>query len=146
MQPFAWTFHAGQDGTAEIGRNGDGARSQLEVDYFGDTEVSLARQTLSASPGTYRLSSLVSGNSSAPDVRLSWTLTCLPSNAPIAQLPLQPLQERPTRRQIAVTVPGSGCEGQSLSLVGQPGDISRTLNAQIAQVSLTPAGSSRNGR
>lgn len=146
MQPFAWTFQAGQDGVAEIGKDGDAARSQLEVDYFGDTEVGLARQTLSVSPGKYRLSTLVSGNSSAPDIRLAWTLTCLPSNAPIAQLQLQPLQERFARREIAVTVPGSGCEGQSLSLVGQPGDISRTLNAQIAQVSLTPVGNSRNGR
>lgn len=146
MQPFAWTFHTGQDGTAEIGRDGEGARPQLEIDYFGDTEVGLAEQTMSALPGTYRLSSVVSGNSSASDIQLSWRLTCLPSRTLIALLPLQPLQEQSTRRNTTVNIPGSGCQGQFLSLVGQPGDISRTLSAQISRVSLTPAGPTRSGR
>ena len=146
MQPFAWTFHSGQDGTAEIGKNSGDAPSQLEIDYFGDTAVVFAEQTLSASPGRYRLSSLVTGSSSASDIQLSWMLTCLPSKTPIGQLQLQPLQERSTRMEMPVTIPAGGCEGQSLALLGQPGDISRTLSAQIAQVSLAPAGAPRSGR
>lgn len=136
MQPFAWTFRSGQDGTAEIGRASRGTRSFLEVDYFGDTEVALAEQTLSAAPGAYRLSSLLTGNSSAPDVRLAWDLACLPSKRSIGRLQLQPLQEALTRREVSIVIPSAACAGQLLTLVGQPGDIPRTLSAQIAQVAL----------
>ena len=145
MQPFTWTLTSGQDGTAEIGKTSQGGRSLLEVDYFGDTVVPLAEQTLATAPGAYRLSTLFSGNGSAPDARLAWTLACLPSKRTIAELPLQPLEERTVRRDVAVNIPSTGCEGQSLTLVGQPGDVPRTLNAVITEVSLTTA-SARGSR
>lgn len=146
MQPFAWTFLSGADGTAEVGRPGAGGRSFLEVDYFGDSETVLAEQTLALPPGSYRLSSLVSGNSSAPDVRLAWRLSCLPSKRAAGELQLQPLAERPARREATIAVPGGGCEGQRLALVGQPADLPRTLSAQVSEVSLTPARAARSGR
>lgn len=139
MAPFVWTFRSGEEGTAEISRVAAGARSFLEVDYFGDAGASLAEQTIAAKPGGYRLSSMVAGNSSAPDVRLAWDVACLPSKRSIGQLQLQPLQDGMTRRETTITIPAAGCEGQLLSLVGQPGDIARTLGAQIAEVLLAPA-------
>lgn len=139
LPPFAWAFRSGQSGTAEIAKVASEERSSLEVDYFGDAQIVLAEQTLAARPGSYRLWSLMTGNSSAADVRLAWQIACLPAGKLLGTLQLQPLGDRPARREMPITIPGSGCEGQSLTLVGQPGDISRTLSAQIAEVGLVPA-------
>lgn len=144
MAPFAWTFRSGSSGTAEIGKVAVRDRSSLEVDYFGDAEFVLAEQTLAARPGNYRLSSLLTGASSATDVRLGWRITCLPSGKVLGTLQLQPLGNRLVRREMAISIPGGGCDGQFLTLVGQPGDISRTLSAQIAEVGLVPAAGGRN--
>lgn len=146
MQPFAWTFRSGTDGTAEAGKPAAGGRPFLEVDYFGDAETVLAEQTLSLPPGTYRLSTLLSGNSSASDVRLAWRLSCLPSKKAAGELQLQPLTEAPARREATIGVPGGGCEGQQLALMGQPGDIPRTLSAQISEVSLVSTRGAGAGR
>lgn len=139
IPPFAWSLRSGPDGTAEFGKVGEGERPLLEVDYFGDAEIVLAEQTLAVRAGNWRLSSLVMGTSSAPDVRLVWRLTCLPSGLVLKDLPLQPLGERLARREVAVAIPSSRCQGQMLTLLGLPGDISRTLSAQVAEVSLIPA-------
>lgn len=146
MKPFGWTLQSGRYGTAEFAKVAAGARSMLEVTYFGDTEIALATQTLAAAPGAYRLSTVVSGNSSAPDVGLAWDLSCLPGPRSLGRLRLQPLGERPARRDMTITIPGGGCQGQQLSLLGQPGDVSRTLGAQIMEVSLVPAGSAETRR
>lgn len=136
LQPFAWTFYSGQEGTAEITKSGGAAL--LEVAYFGRAPTVLAEQTLSVRPGRYSLSTIVSGNSSAADVRLAWTMICLPSRRLLARLDLQPLGERSSRKQGAVVVP-AGCEGQLLVLSGEPSDLARTLGAEITEVSLVPA-------
>lgn len=138
-EPFGWTFLTGQDGTAEIGKVSAQAPSYLETDYFGGKDVALAEQTLAAPPGTHRLSSTFTGESSSPDVRVAWSVKCLPSNKELGRLQLEPLQERPVHHEMTVTIPGSGCEGQSLGLVGQPAEIPRILSAQISEVSLVPS-------
>lgn len=144
--PFGWTFRTGPSGTAEIAKAAPGERTSLEVDYFGDAEIVLAEQTLAARPGNYRLSSFLSGTSSATDVRLAWRLACLPAGKVIGTLELQPLANRLARRETPVAIPGSGCAGQMLTLIGQPGDVPRTLSAQIAEVGLVPAASAGRGR
>lgn len=145
MLPFGWTLTSGEAGTAEIGRVAEGGEPFLEVDYFGDGETIMASQMLAARPGSYRLSSRFTGNSSSPETRLVWSLRCLGSNQELGRLQLAPLQDRPQRREIAVAVPAFGCEGQSLSLVGQPPEIPRILGAQILEVSLFPAGALPRG-
>lgn len=138
MAPFAWSFYAGQSGNAEIAKGVAAGRAYLEVNYFGDETLGLAEQTLSLRPGRYRLSSTGSGESSATDIRLAWRLSCLPSDKPIATLPLQPLTANIVKREANATIPAGGCAGQKLVLLGEPGDISRTLNAQIRAVALVP--------
>ena len=140
IAPFSWTLQAGQDGTAEISKASAGERSLLEVDYFGDTEVILASQTLALAPGRYRLTSTVRGETSAVDVGLIWGMFCLPSVRTIATLSLLPLGEGLARRETVVTIPVGGCEGQAISLLGKPGDVSRTLSAEITEVALVPLG------
>lgn len=140
MAPFVWTFGANEDGNAEIAKAGAGGPSMLEANYFGDSVMTLAEQTLALKPGRYRLSSSYRGESSAEDVRLSWTITCLRANKPIAELPLDPLGPVAAKREVIIAVPASGCQGQKLALVGQPTDLARNLNAQILNVSLVPLG------
>lgn len=141
MAPFDWLVYSNEEGAAEIAKVGRGGETSLDVDVFGDAPVRLAEQTLAAPPGAYVLSSNVRGTSSSADIGLSWTLVCLPSNRQIATLPLQPLTPAPTRRRVSVIVPSSGCDGQGLGLVGQPGEVARSLSAQILDVSLNRASS-----
>jgi len=136
MPPFIWNYQSGQDGNAEIAKAGPGNPPSLEINYFGDDETGLAEQTLAIKPGRYRLSSTFRGESSSPDIRLSWTLTCHSTNQPIGALRLQPLGSASITRETAVSVPLSGCGGQKLTLVGQPSDLSSSLSAQITNVSL----------
>jgi tetratricopeptide (TPR) repeat protein len=143
MPPFAWSLTSSENGTAEIGKSAGNAAPFLEVDYFGDVETVLAEQTLAARPGTHLLTSSFSGGASSPEVRLVWRLTCLGSKAQLARMPLEPLEERPRRQETTITVPASGCEGQSLALIGVPAEIARVLGAQIMNVSLTPASAGR---
>lgn len=143
--PFAWTLSSGEAGTTEIGRVASGGTPFLEVDYFGDGETVLAAQTLAARPGAYRLSSRFTGDTGSPEIRLAWSLKCLGSNRELGRLQLEPLQQRPQRREMAIVVPASGCDGQSLSLIGQPAEIPRILSAQVLDVSLVPAVSARRG-
>lgn len=140
MPPFAWTFKSTTDGTAEIASGPAGARAGLEVSLFGDEQIVLAEQSLAAPAGSYTLSSRASGESSSPDIHLFWNLVCLPSLRPIGALPLRPMVPSVRPYVTTVTIPASGCEGQGLALVSQPGDVSRTLNAQIAEVALVPTG------
>ena len=146
IPPFAWTLESNDRGTAEIGKPAGSAASFLEVDYFGDAETVLASQMLAARPGSYRLSSTFTGDASSSDVRIAWSLRCVGSNRELARLQLEPLQERPRRVEMPVAVPGSGCEGQSLSLIGQPAEIARILGAQIMDVALVSSAAARRSR
>lgn len=141
VAPFNWLVYSNEEGAAEIAKVAGGGETSLDVDVFGDAPVRLAEQTLAAPPGAYVLSSNVRGTSSSADIGLSWTLVCLPSNRQIAALPLQPLTSAPTRKRVSVMVPSSGCDGQGLGLVGQPGEIARSLSAQVLDVSFERTGS-----
>lgn len=141
VAPFNWLVYSNEEGAAEIAKVAGGGETSLDVDVFGDAPVRLAEQTLAAPPGAYILSSNVRGTSSSADIGLSWTLVCLPSNRQIAALPLQPLTSAPTRKRVSVMVPSSGCDGQGLGLVGQPGEIARSLSAQVLDVSFERTGS-----
>lgn len=141
LAPFAWTFSSGSDGSAEITRGDEGG--SIEVDYFGGGVMVLAEQTLAARPGSYRLTTLLTAEGEAPDLQLAWELFCLPSARPIATLRLQPFGPNVFRRETPVTIPATGCAGQSLALVGRPGEVTRSLRAQITEVALTPFGGPR---
>lgn len=142
LAPFRWTLGSGADGSAEITKPGTDGRSHLEADYFASGVMVLAEQTLAAGPGNYRLSAMLTGEGEASDVQLNWELFCLPAARPIATLKLMPFGSGVFRREVAVTIP-AGCAGQSLALVGRPGETPRTLHAEISNVALTPAGTSR---
>lgn len=140
LAPFNWKLGSVANGSAEIAKPGSNRRPHLEVDYFGDGVLVLAEQTLGAKPGNYRLTSMLTGDGEASDLQLNWELFCLPGSRPIATLKLLPFGPGIFRRETRVTIPASGCEGQSLSLVGRPGEVSRALHAEINEVALTPAG------
>lgn len=144
FEPFNWKFGSVADGSAEVAKPAANGRPHLEVDYFGTGVLVLAEQTLGAKPGNYRLTTMLTAEGEAGDIQLNWELFCLPGSRPIATLKLVPFGSGIFRRETAVTIPTSGCEGQSLALVGRPGEVSRAVRAEINEVALTPAG--RAGR
>lgn len=143
LAPFNWKFGSGADGSAQMDKPTEKTRAHLEVDYFGGGQLVLAEQTLAATPGNYRLISILTGEGEAPDLELNWELYCLPASRLIATLKLQPFGRGVFRRETAVAIPASGCTGQSLALVGRPGEVPRTLRAEITEVALTPVGRAR---
>ncbi len=143
LAPFNWKLASAAEGSAEIVRPSENGRAHLAVDYFGDAPLLLAEQTMAAAPGNYRLISVLTGEGDGPDLEFNWEVYCLPAPKPIATLKIQPFGSGVFRRETPVTIPATGCAGQSLALVGRPGEVPRTLRAEITSVALTPVGRAR---
>lgn len=133
--PFAWTLHQSAPGRGEIVSAGTD-RPYLDIAYFGGSNALLAEQTLALPPGRYRLRVQARAGQPIQSGEIFWSLRCLPQGPDIARLPLTGLQ--PENRALAASfaVPGSGCSGQRLQLMAQPGDISAAVNLQIANVEI----------
>jgi hypothetical protein len=67
--------------------------------------------------------------------RIFWRLTCLPGGNEIGALDLSPANGANRRFNTAFTVP-SGCSGQSLTLIAEPGDVAAVVNLEIAQMEI----------
>ena len=127
LPPFNWQYTSGTAGVAEAsGRGG------LDVIYYGRAEVTLATQLLRLAPGRYRLSMRIDGPSRASG--LAWTIECVPSNAPLVQLPLGTVGKGTIGGVFAV--PAAGCPAQLIELRGRPGESSETAQLMILDVKL----------
>lgn len=131
--PFGWTFKDIEAGRAEPVK--DGQRTYLDVAYFGGRNVTLAEQTLALAPGTYALRLIARSPSGISSGRLVWRLACLPGDSQIGALDLSRAAPDNRRFSAAFTVP-SGCPGQSLTLVAEPGDVSAVVNLEIASMEI----------
>jgi hypothetical protein len=129
-QPFGWKLHDLDAGRAEIVRVG-GGNSHLEVNYFGGKSVVLAEQMLALPPGSYRLSFNARSEGEVTSGELYWSLSCLPGEAELARIRVQKPQPDYRKYQGEVRV-GSGCSGQSLRLVAEPGDVAAAFTIRIA--------------
>ncbi|HEX8448012.1 MAG TPA: hypothetical protein VF652_00355 [Allosphingosinicella sp.] len=131
--PFGWTFKDTDAGRAEPSR--DGQRTYLDVAYFGGQSVVLAEQTLALRPGTYTLQAIARSPNGITSGRLFWRLTCLPSESQIGLIDMARAGADNRRFSAAVTVP-SGCPGQLLRLVAEPGDVAAVVNLEIARMEI----------
>jgi tetratricopeptide (TPR) repeat protein len=127
--PFGWTFKDVDAGRAEPAK--DGQRTYLDVAYFGGQSVRLAEQMLALPPGRHTLRAVGRSPNGITSGRLSWRLTCLPGGSQIAALDMTRAVASNRRFSAAFTVPGSGCPGQTLSLVAEPGDVANVVNLEI---------------
>lgn len=133
--PFNWEFASGGEGVAERV-----AGPALQVDYYGRAPLKLAQQVTMLKPGQYRLQFRIEGDAKGESSRLTWNLTCLASKANLLQIPLTGISSSPRTLAANFTVPGSGCDAQSLSLDGVAGDVPSEESATISDLQLRPAG------
>ena len=131
--PFGWTFKDVEAGRAEPAR--DGQRSYLDVAYFGGRNATLAEQTLALAPGTYALRLVARSPNGISSGRIFWRLTCLPGGSQIGALDLSRAAPDNRRFSAPFTVP-SGCPGQSLTLLAEPGDVAAAVNLEIASMEI----------
>ncbi len=131
--PFAWSVREQTAGRAEIMRS---ARPYLQVDYFGGQTVLLAEQLLGLAPGTYQLSFEAKSDEGIKSGDLFWSVTCTPEGPELTRIRLNAAQPVPRRIQGTITVPASGCRGQNLRLIAEPGDVATGYTAQIANMQL----------
>ena len=129
-RPFGWQFHDVEAGRAEPAK--DGGRTYLDVAYFGGRGVQLAEQVLALAPGSYTLRLVARSPNGIQSGRLFWRVTCLPGGNPIGILDLSQANADNRRFASAFTVPASGCPGQGLNLVGEPGDVAAAVNLEVS--------------
>ena len=133
-RPFGWQFHDVEAGRAEPAK--DGGRTYLDVAYFGGRGVQLAEQVLALAPGSYTLRLVARSPNGIQSGRLFWRVTCLPAGNQIGILDLSQANADNRRFAAAFTVPASGCPGQGLNLVGEPGDVAAAVNLEVSQMEI----------
>lgn len=132
--PFGWMFKDVDAGRAEPVK--DGQRTYLDVAYFGGQNVSLADQMLALPPGRHILRLVARSPNGLSSGRLFWRLNCLPGGSQIGVLDMGQAADANRRFSAAFTVPASGCPGQSLSLIAEPGDVAAVVNLEIARMEI----------
>jgi hypothetical protein len=132
-EPFGWTFKDVEAGRAEPAR--DGQRTYLDVAYFGGRNLVLAEQTLALPKGRHALRVIARSPNGITSGRLFWRLACLPGGAQIGALDMGRAAAENRRFNAAFTIP-SGCPGQSLSLVAEPGDVAAVVNLEIERMEI----------
>jgi hypothetical protein len=129
--PFNWQLNDSDVGRAEIAGAGDGP-SRLEAYYFGGRNAVLAEQALALAPGRYTLEFSARSEDGIKSGALSWRLACTPSGAAIATVALGPLGSGYRPHAGSFAVPVTGCAGQKLYLLAEPGDVSAAVTVEIA--------------
>ena len=132
--PFGWAYKDGDAGRAEPAK--DGQRTYLDVAYFGGQNLGLAEQMLALPPGRHTLRLIARSPNGITSGRLFWRLNCLPGGSQIGVLDLNQAVADNRRFSAAFTVPASGCPGQSLSLVAEPGDVATVVNLEITRMEI----------
>ncbi|HEY0131151.1 MAG TPA: hypothetical protein VGB57_07085, partial [Allosphingosinicella sp.] len=113
----------------------DGQRTYLDVAYFGGQSVSLAEQMLALPPGRHSLRLIARSPNGISSGRLFWRLNCLPGGSQIGLLDMGRAGPDNRRFSADFTVP-SGCPGQSLSLIAEPGDVASPVNLEIERMEI----------
>jgi hypothetical protein len=133
-KPFGWAFTATDAGRAEPAK--DGQRTYLDVAYFGGQAMNLAEQSLALAPGRYTLRLNARSPGGLASAQLYWRLSCQPGGTRIGLLNLAQAGADERRFSAAFTVPASGCPGQSLALVAEPGDVAAAVSLEISRMEI----------
>lgn len=132
---FGWKFTNDANGRAEILKTG--RSTGLATEYFGGQDLALAQETITLSPGQYLLSATTEMDAKPATGVLSWSIKCFPGSVELVTLPITTTGGTFATSKARFTVPGSGCEGQTLQLDGRAGDIAAEISAQTRQVSVS---------
>lgn len=111
VSPFEWKLDTDADAFVAFQR--DGGRILMAIDPVADGSITLLAQVLMLSPGTHRIDTDMVRNpvQKAP---ASWQVTCAPSGTALVRSFATPGDEL---SGLSVTVPTSGCDQQTLTLV-----------------------------
>lgn len=124
--PFNWTLTSSTVGLAERVPGG-----RLHVIYYGQEDGVLAKQLLLLPPATYRMAMRLSGDASRAH-SLSWALTCVGSQTPLAAIRFDMATGRPWLFRVP-----ADCPAQYLELAGASSDIAQQTDVAIGGLSLT---------
>lgn len=114
--PFNWELMSGSTGVAEPNAGGG-----LSIVYFDRSPGYLVRQLLTLESGNYRILARfekVSGN--GDNVRVQ--LKCVEADKVLAEFALVASKPGLNELQFSASVPGEGCSGQYLAVVGAASD------------------------
>jgi len=135
-KPFGWKFEDLDVGRAEPAR--DGGRSYLDVAYFGGRAVTLAEQTLALPPGRFTIRSVARSDNGIASGQIFWRVSCLPARNPVGALDLSQAGANDRRFAAAFVIPATGCSGQALTLVAEPGDVAAVVNLEVSALEIAP--------
>ncbi|HEX6376628.1 MAG TPA: hypothetical protein VFZ91_13020 [Allosphingosinicella sp.] len=135
-KPFGWKFEDVDVGRAEPAK--DGGRTYLDVAYFGGRAVNLAEQALALPPGRYTLRANARSDNGVSSGTLLWRIVCLPARNAIGALDMSRAGPADRRFAAAFVVPATGCAGQALILVAEPGDVAAVVNLQVSGLEIAP--------
>ena len=135
-KPFGWRFEDVDVGRAEPSR--DGGRTYLDVAYFGGRAVTLAEQVLALRPGRHALRLTARSDNGVSSGKIYWRVSCLPARNSIGELDMSQARGADSRFAAAFTVPASGCAGQALTLLAEPGDVAAVVNLQVSGMEIAP--------
>jgi hypothetical protein len=128
--PFAWVLHPEQ---AEFQAHGG-----LYVTFFGRTNVVLATQLISLSPGRYTVTTSIQGTSEARGGQLAWRLHCDGAAASSSEILFPRLTGQTQAVEGLIEVPASGCDIQALRLTGLAGEFPLWVRAELERVAIAP--------
>ena len=120
--PFTWQF------TQESAGSAVPAGDELERFYSGRQTVNLASKLVLLPPGSYTMSLMVSGTPPSND-SIRWSVTCLPSEQKVAELPLM----ESGRVSAQFHIP-EACVAQRFDLQGSPQTIPETATFSISDL------------
>jgi len=125
--PFNWDLSQASGGVADAKRGG------LDLLYFGREDLSLAQQVMLLPPGRYSLATAVSGQFSGN--RISWIVTCLPSNRAVLALPLTKAGQ--VAGSFAID---ASCAAQRLALVAEGEEFPQRSDFRVERLQLARVG------
>jgi hypothetical protein len=128
--PFNWTLTSSSVGLAERQPGG-----RLHAIFYGQEDGVLARQLVVLPAGSYRLSMRLLAGASQPQA-LSWAITCVGSQAPLASAPLNVVAARGWSFEVP-----ANCPAQYLDLAGSSSDLPQQSEVMITGLSMTGGGS-----
>jgi hypothetical protein len=130
--PFNWSYGTTEAGVAEPENGG------LRVLFYGRENAILAQETLILPPSRYELAVPVIVNSGSSRA-LAWSITCLPGNMKLLDLPLAP-KSGSANVEGDFEVPAKGCGAQRIELDGTIEDSPATVDLRIGPLTLRRTG------
>lgn len=137
--PFDWNFYAPDGGAAEISPTPDGNGHALYVEFSGRSQLAVATQRLTLSPGRYRISFKTYALTELPADTVGFALSCgreVPPTNP-ARIALRGTPNTWLQQSTIIDVP-SGCSGPSVSVDWRPGSYAAPTQLYIDDLSVTP--------